>query len=58
MRWFSASGLILCRSITRLGVSPAPFAGTVGAVVVGLPGAAQDCLPADLPGCTGRNLGY
>src|ERR1017187_1629813 len=41
---------VVCRSNTRLGVSPALFAGTVGAVVVGLPDAAQDRLPADVPG--------
>jgi hypothetical protein len=42
--------LRVCRSITRLGVSPALFAGMTGAVMVGLPGAAQDRLPADVPG--------
>jgi hypothetical protein len=40
----------LCRSITRLGVSPALFVGMTGAVLVGLPGAAQDHLSADVPG--------
>jgi hypothetical protein len=40
----------LRRSITRLGVSPALFAGMTAAGVVGLPGAAQDRLPADVPG--------
>jgi zinicin-like metallopeptidase len=40
----------LCRSITRLGVSPALFIGMTGAVLVGLPGAAQDHLSADVPG--------
>jgi hypothetical protein len=33
-----------------LGVSPALFAGMTTAGVVGLPGAAQDRLPADVPG--------
>jgi hypothetical protein len=41
---------MLCRSITRLGVSPALFADMMDAVVVGLPGAAQDRLSADVPG--------
>jgi hypothetical protein len=40
------TGSVLCRSNTRMGVT-CTFAGMMGAVVVGLPGAAQDRLPAD-----------
>jgi CO dehydrogenase maturation factor len=40
----------LCRSNTRLGGSPALFAVMMGAVVVGLRGAAQDRLHVDVPG--------
>jgi LD-carboxypeptidase N-terminal domain len=39
----------LCRSNTRLGGSPALFADMKGAVVVGLRGADQDHLSADVP---------
>jgi hypothetical protein len=41
---------ILWRSNTRLGGSSALLADMTGAVVVGLPGAAQDHLSADVPG--------
>jgi len=40
----------LCRSNTRLGGGPALLPALMDAVMVGLPGAAQDRLPADVPG--------